>query len=233
MRQKPKPKAVFFDLFHTLYSYQYTPGSGMKTCEYLGVTHEDWNQVLFDQSDDRFRGKITDKYEIVRNLVSKIRPGVSESQIRNAADIRDKRFYEGLSKLNEPNASMIRKLKSQGLKVGLISNADAVEVRGWFASPISKLFEAAVFSYQVGYFKPEKEIYLHAMKTLGVNPEESVFVGDGSCNELHGAREVGMKTILTTGIIQHMWPEKIPARRANADAVIDDLAKLPELLSSW
>nr|WP_312577162.1 HAD hydrolase-like protein [Sedimentibacter sp.] len=45
--------------------------------------------------------------------------------------------------------------------------------------------------------KPNCDIYNIAIKKLNVNPEKSVFVGDGGSDELLGARRVGMKTVFT------------------------------------
>lgn len=40
--------------------------------------------------------------------------------------------------------------------------------------------------------KPEPEIYRIALESLGVRPDQSVFVGDGGSDELRGAREMGI-----------------------------------------
>ncbi len=54
---------------------------------------------------------------------------------------------------------MLRALKSQGHKLGLISNADTLEMAAWDSAPIALLFDSAVFSCAVGSAKPESEIY--------------------------------------------------------------------------
>lgn len=128
--------------------------------------------------------------------------------------------------MDAPKSAVIRELKLQGKKIGLISNADAVEVKGWFVSPISRLFDSVVFSYAVGYVKPEPDIYRIALDALGVSAERSVFVGDGGSNELIGARKLGFTTILTTEIIRDLWPERIPERLPYADFVIDRFEQL-------
>ena len=53
-----------------------------------------------------------------------------------------------------------------------------------------------------------------------------VFVGDGGHGELAGARAVGLHTILFSGVIQHTWPERIPALLADADSHISSLDQL-------
>ena len=58
------------------------------------------------------------------------------------------------------------------------------------------------------------------------SPEDCVFVGDGGSNELEGAKRLGIASVLVTGIIEEIWPEKIAERRRYADSVIADLDEL-------
>ena len=43
--------------------------------------------------------------------------------------------------------------------------------------------------------KPDICIYEEALKRLGIDPGDCIFVGDGGSNELVGARKAGMKAI--------------------------------------
>lgn len=221
-----KAEAVFFDLFHTLYSHRSSGVPGFGTSAILGIPEDEWNRLLFHGSEARAKGHVTDKYEIIRQIAHQVDPSIPESKIREAADYRESRFYEGLASLDAPKSHVIRELKMHGKKIGLISNADAVEVRGWFASPISRLFDSVIFSYAVGHVKPDPEIYRLALDALGVSPESSVFVGDGGSDELIGAKKLGFTTILTTEIIRDVWPEHIPERLPYADYVIDRFEQL-------
>ena len=67
----------------------------------------------------------------------------------------------------------------------------------WNKSPLNNLFDNIIFSYEVGYVKPQKEIYNIALNKMDVNPENCIFVGDGGSNELKGAKELGIRTVLT------------------------------------
>ena len=63
-------------------------------------------------------------------------------------------------------------------------------------SEFEGLFDAEVFSSRVGLAKPDPRIYLHCCESLGIEPRQAVFVGDGANDELAGARRVGMEAIL-------------------------------------
>lgn len=218
-------KAIFFDLFHTLFSVV-TEKSAIRTGGILGIPDDIWTQMLFESSDSRLRGIETDKYAIIRELAHQYNPDIPEEIIRQAADCRQKRFHDCLSNLKTDKVNILKKLKAAGKKIGLISNADAVEISGWNHSPFSPYFDCVIFSYQIGYVKPEVEIYQHALDKLDVSAADSIFIGDGSCNELSGARKIGMTTVITTEFTSTLWPEKIPERSLHADYIIDDFEQL-------
>jgi putative hydrolase of the HAD superfamily len=57
-------------------------------------------------------------------------------------------------------------------------------------------------------------------------PEDSVFIGDGGSNELYGAKQIGLSTIMITGLIKEIWPDKIEAIKTYADYVIENIDEL-------
>jgi len=115
-----------------------------------------------------------------------------------------------------------------GKKIALVSNADFNEIVAWNRSPIAPLFDVTIFSCEVGFVKPEREIYELAMNRLSATVPDCVFIGDGACNELEGAKKLGMTTVMMKGIVQEIYPEEIPNRRKFADYEIDRIIQLVE-----
>lgn len=219
--------AVIFDLFHTLTSIESTWGNGLPTThEMLGVSKEAWDIQLQQKSRDRLIGKLNDAFKIISGMAWAIDPCVSNELIKKAIDSRIRRFSAALICIPEETISVLNKIKSMSKKIGLISNADVMEAEAWNQSPIAHLFDSVVLSCYVGCAKPEKEIYRISMRQLEVAPKESVFVGDGGSNELEGAKSLGITTILITGIIRKLWPEKIEERKRHADFIIEHLSEL-------
>jgi putative hydrolase of the HAD superfamily len=220
-------KAVVFDLFHTLTSLESTWGDGRPyTHQMLGVTKEAWNEQLERFSRDRLTGTQNDALTIVGNLAHTIDPSITDDVIVAATTNRIARFADALLHMPVDTQLVLRALKSSGKRLGLISNADVMEVAAWSKCPIANIFDSTVFSCNVGCVKPEPEIYSLSLRELGVSPNETLFVGDGGSNELAGARSLGITTVMITGIIHEMWPERIPERRRHADYVIKHLREL-------
>lgn len=219
-------RVILFDLFHTLTSVETTKAPGRRTSAILGVSQEEWNDQLHLYSKDRLSGKIKDPFEIIKRMARAIKPDISDKMIKEAIDNRISRYRYSLLNIPVMIVDTLKQLKSRGKRLGLISNADVTEKYGWDDSPIREYFDCSIFSCDVGYVKPDKEIYELCLKNLGVLPCDSMFVGDGGSDELKGAKALGITTVLTTHVIKYLWPEKIKFARKFADFRIDELSEI-------
>jgi HAD superfamily hydrolase (TIGR01509 family) len=95
--------------------------------------------------------------------------------------------------------ALLDSLRSRGIKTGLVANSwpdPARLLRADVAAfGLADLFDVIVFSEEVGFRKPQPEIFLHALNELGVNPENAMFVGDRLDTDVQGAALVGMATV--------------------------------------
>jgi len=221
-------RAVVFDLFHTLTGPEAEWSDVPWTSDVLGIDRRVWNELLATRSRWRLTGEETDPYAIVRTLAHLADSTISEERIRDATRCRIERFRESLKRIPPENIETLRVLRASGLSLGLISNADVMEVAAWPASPLAGLFDVEVFSCIAGCAKPERTIYDRCLRALGALPAESLFVGDGGSNELIGAREAGMSTVFVSGVMASLWPERVSERRASADYHVE---RVPELLA--
>lgn len=209
--------AVVFDLFHTLISLQPVYADGNTAWDYLGIDVDDWSRALFSDADDRLRGRISDPVEVMRDIVCKLVPDIDSEATEQASRIRLDQFEAALSNVHDHVLETIGEIRSAGKQLGLISNADAMEIASWHGSRLAGCFDSAVFSCRTGFIKPEKEIYHAALDQLGVPPERCLFVGDGGNNELAGAREVGMDAAITLEFVPDPDTDAMRQRRAQAD----------------
>ncbi|MDA3899626.1 MAG: HAD-IA family hydrolase [Spirochaetes bacterium] len=218
--------ALVFDLFHTLSSIRHTHGPGDDTAGILGVDPQEWRNALFNRSNARLKGQITDPVKIIRDVSDKINPGIPDEIIRKAAASRYSRFEKSLINPAFHVIETLKSLRQRGYKIGLVSNADVMEVAAWDKSLFSSCFDFTVFSCHCGYVKPEPSIYKLCIEGLGKTADECIFVGDGGNNEHTGAKKCGMRTIFTSEFIKDLWPERIADLKAKADYHISDIRQL-------
>ena len=91
------------------------------------------------------------------------------------------------------NVAAVRALRPR-YRVGLLSNADATLRARLQARMLLEAFDHIVCSAEVGYAKPEPEIYALACQGLGMQPEACVFVDDHEPNVM-AAEAAGMRGI--------------------------------------
>jgi HAD superfamily hydrolase (TIGR01509 family) len=88
---------------------------------------------------------------------------------------------------------LIRDLRENGLRIGLLSNSWGVRY-GYPREILDELFDDAVISGQVGMRKPEDRIFQLAVERLGVPAAQCVFVDDIEGN-IVAARALGMRVV--------------------------------------
>lgn len=223
---------IIFDLFHTLSSIVHAGVGGPDTHELLGVSRETFVEALFEGSHARLVGEITEPTEIIRDIAARCRSAVPSSEYPRIAEKRRRRFAESLRRVSPGTLAALEQLRSHGKTLALISNADVLEAAGWPESPLASRFTIAVFSYDVGLAKPDPAIYEHCLRAVDAAPEDAIFVGDGGSDEFSGAAALGIPTVCTVELIRDIWPEKVAARRSQADIAVDSLAELASALST-
>jgi putative hydrolase of the HAD superfamily len=222
----PAPKAVLFDLFHTLANVPPPATVGEPTLpEILGVPTAEFQRHYYDEDTlGRCLGRIHDDVEAMRLIARSIDPAVTEERILAAVESRRRRFELALVGIETAILAALDRLAAAGVRTALVSDAGADDVASWTRSPLRERLDAAVFSYELGVRKPDPRIYRHALEAIGARPEETLFVGDGGSDEHRGARAVGMRSVLVTRFLRTWFPEKVEERRAHADWEFEDVA---------
>ncbi len=105
------------------------------------------------------------------------------------------RMFAG-SRLDAAMLGLFRRLHSDGVPTGLLSNS-------WGADDYPRdlfpgMFDAVVISGEVGMRKPEPRIFLHAAQMLNLEPAECIFIDDIQAN-VTAAEQAGFTGVLHTG----------------------------------
>lgn len=85
----------------------------------------------------------------------------------------------------------LARLRGQGCKIALCSNL-AAEFGPTVRALVSGL-DAYLFSYELGYKKPEPEMYHAVLNAVGTHPRQCLFIGDSERNDVEGPRQAGMQ----------------------------------------
>jgi putative hydrolase of the HAD superfamily len=98
----------------------------------------------------------------------------------------------------EGAAQVLRQLRSNGLRLGLISNTGRTP--GYALRPILERlelgpFDVMVFSNEHGRCKPQPSIFEELTQALGVSRGEGAFVGDNLYADVLGSQRAGMHGI--------------------------------------
>jgi putative hydrolase of the HAD superfamily len=86
----------------------------------------------------------------------------------------------------------------QKATLGLVTNAyDGQAQRKRIRnSGLENFFEAIIVAGEVGIYKPDPDIFLYALKSIGAVPSKTLFVGDSIKHDIAGAKMVGVTTVL-------------------------------------
>ncbi|MQR97148.1 HAD family hydrolase [Fictibacillus phosphorivorans] len=223
-------KAVFFDLYETLITEW---KDGRKKAKYsiesLGIDKNIFKVEWDFRRELRMNGTYPDHQSVLRDIL------YSQGNTPNIEAI-ERVHLERLSaksipfqEINPQVIELLQMLKSNGLKLGLISNAAPEEVVAWKTTELPDYFDEVIFSYEVRVAKPQKEIYQMACEKLGVTPKESVFIGDGGSDELRGATESGMVALQATWFLPTVISERTtgyPELKEPQDLLLHESIKL-------
>ncbi|MGH3658194.1 MAG: HAD family hydrolase [Micromonosporaceae bacterium] len=144
-------------------------------------------------------------------------------------------FWEPATALDPDVPELLGDLRTRGIKVGVLSNT--VWPRQWheeiFARDgVLELLDGAVYSSEIPWTKPHPEAFRAAMDAVAADePGRCVFVGDRPFEDIHGAKQAGMRAVL---VPHSVIPESQRGHTdGEPDAVVTRLSELPTVIDTW
>lgn len=128
-------------------------------------------------------------------------------------------------------------LRGKGYGLALVSNfsySPAVEgVLKRFG--LDDFFSVMAVSQTVGYRKPHQAIFRYALEGLGVEPRDTVMVGDTPTEDVYGAKRLGMRAFqIREALNQHYTPYSLgdgdSEEYLHPDGTIETLGELKRIL---
>jgi putative hydrolase of the HAD superfamily len=144
-------------------------------------------------------------------------------------------FWEHATFTDEDVLPLFSRLKVDGIKVGVLSNT--IWPREWHEEYFRRdgvldMLDGAVYTSEVPWTKPAPEVFTAAMHAVGVHdPERCVFVGDRLFEDVWGAAQAGMRTILVPH--SDIPPNQVGHSVGEPDAVVERLAHVYDVVAAW
>jgi putative hydrolase of the HAD superfamily len=185
--------AVLFDLFETLITESgIQPTRASSLAATLGLEEDAYRAAWKARRPSVVSGQLSFAdalTEISQTLTGSVNM-VAVQRIRQQR-IREK--AAAYARIDNEVTDLITDLRRRGIRLAVISNGFEEDVLAWARCSLAREFQCAVFSSAEGVAKPNPEIYLRAVRRLGVKPATAVYIGDGGDDELAGAERAGLR----------------------------------------
>lgn len=215
---------VLFDLDNTLYNRRAAFDSWLKSYlkNTLKVTDaktawELYNKII-DLDDNGYGPK-----EAVENILARLltirNPG--SDGVKAKVKLFYEEFFETLE-VDQSTREVLWLLTEKSIPWGIVTNGHARQWRKVEKLGLDKLTRTIFISDAFGSAKPDSKIFLAAASSLGVDPNEILFVGDDPINDISGALRAGMRAAWLS------WGDAWPAEYSefSPDYVFDSLREL-------
>lgn len=235
-------KAILFDLgdtlldfvpvgTHTLFeqgarrTYEYLRAKGHKLPSYWWYWRGQLASLHLAFLWSRLRGREFNTYPLICKAASRMKLGLDEAALKDLAW----EWYQPCvpcATMAEDVVPTLSKLRERGYKLGIVSNtflAGFVLDKHLELHNLLEFFPVRIYSSEVTYSKPDRRIFELALSAINADPAETLFVGDKVRNDIHGARRLGMTTVLRC-------PSARSERHPVADHVIRKLSDLWRIL---
>ncbi|MEA3307533.1 MAG: HAD family hydrolase [Elusimicrobiota bacterium] len=227
-------KAIFFDFGGTLDSNAIPWRQNFYAIykkEFKTLDENTFAKAFFDSDDNLHLRHDLSKANLEETVKLQVLDVFKYLKIDNAdaAEKIIKTFISNSRKHFCDSIPILENLKSKGLKLGIISNFYGNLKPILEGENLLKYFDVVADSGQVGFIKPDKEIFEWALKRTNTTPAQSAMVGDASHRDMKGAALMGMPHFWLCGNndkeeFKRLYPKGI---------ILNNLAELPKKLQSF
>ena len=184
---------IVFDLGNVIINID--PDLTFRRFRELGVGNFDEIYSMMRQTD------VFDRLDTGKITLPEFRQAIRDFAQMNIADMQiDEAWCAMLLDFPGENAELLRKLRTEGYKLYLLSNTNEMHINYYTEylkqqigrDLLSELFDCTFYSHEIGYRKPNREAFEYVLKTEGLKPAETLYIDDLEHNVI-GARQTGMQ----------------------------------------
>lgn len=193
-----RPRGI--DIFHKL-AYEL----GVSFTDEVKIEAERWTHKYFAMSDEMkddvlaTGGSLSDGFWLKYTTRHLEFLGAPQDYLEELALILSEKMemvYQPEDYISEDVIPTLKILRETGYPIGLVSNrsrpiTDLLEELG-----LADLFQFTLTAGELGTWKPDPGIFLHAIDLLGIPPNKTVYIGDNYYADVLGSRAAGLIPVL-------------------------------------
>lgn len=168
---KRKYSAIVFDLGQVLVSFDYKYFVEKVNQHKAGIGEQflELYKNNYDVHRDFEKGKISEK-DFIASMLEHLEHTIDEETFC--------RYWSDIFSFNDNVIALLPELK-KSYKLYLVSNTNSIHKKyGYQDYEFLRLFDKLILSHEIGFTKPEEEIYRAVEKVSGFPSEEYVFIDD-------------------------------------------------------
>ena len=220
--------AILFDLFETLITESRDPPSGVSSlAPEFGCARETFRAQWKAHRPAVTAGRLSFR-QALGDIVIALGGHANEAMLQRICDDRVRAKARPFAQFDRDVVTMIDHLRSQSLRLAIISNCFAEDVVSWPQCAIASRFDCTLFSFEVGLAKPDPAIYLEATRRLGLCASDTWFIGDGQDDELLGAERAGLRSFKALCFLKRCSHFREPPGSASTLSRVEDILPLVE-----
>lgn len=198
MKKTPDADFLIFDLGNVIIDIDYQHS--------LSLIRQQLPSSLHSKLDDFYKTEFHYNYEKGKIDSATFRQEVNSYFGQNWEDTHvDYLWNSLLGKIPAERLALVKKVREH-YQVGVLSNTNLIHIhavndilqRDHGIKNFDPIFDWVFLSHEMGYAKPQPEIYEKMLTDLGTSPERVVFFDDLAAN-VEAANEIGIQAIQVTG----------------------------------
>ncbi len=214
---------VFLDIGGVLYDDRIYAEAWRRALREAGAefTDEEFDAEYADARREQsrsFRRRLAERFA---------RPGAD----LDALEARASRYWHyPPTALHDDVRACLERLRDAGYRLGVIANQPTAVRDAMARDGLVGFFEVWGVSDDLGLQKPDPALFVHALRTAGVEAVRAVMVGDRLDYDVRPAKAAGMRTVW---VLRGEAPdEPTHEQLAETDAAVRDLTDLPEVIAT-
>ncbi|MCH8049391.1 HAD-IA family hydrolase [Patescibacteria group bacterium] len=183
-----KYEVILFDLWGTLVDFRLPELEALAKKARREIGDERWEIVR--QHFNAWHRKDIDHKGFMQQLLSEVNLNNNEAELVEAW------IAYGGFKLFPETIEVLSWLKENNFKLGLVSNSPQSTMQHFKDFGLDTFFDELSFSFELGFMKPEKEIFQDALRKLEIKPSQALMIGDSLDKDVEAAEAVGIDGLL-------------------------------------